>query len=187
MPRQAPFAVIGLLGLLGGSACTKPSAPTPFAQTPKVLVGAVFDAAEAPVADASDRLDAAVASALSERGLRLVPVDDAALIAAFGDSRSSEVRLTRLAAAGDGELLVLVELAPSFFAQVAGRYRWSVPVTIQVAWRGAPEKALVRKHELPANLLYYHERESAAVDEVSPLVARHVASAVEAFLARESG
>lgn len=180
---------LGLIAVLGLTltGCVKPPPAAPFPRAASVAVGAVYDGEAAGVADAPERLDIAVEGALAARGLSVRPVGDAALLTAIAGSPSSEVRLARLAASTDAELLVLVELKPNFYAQMAGRYRWSVPLSVQVSWRDRPEGALRQTHEVPATLLYYHEREEAAVGEVAPLVARHVEAAVEAFLAREGG
>jgi hypothetical protein len=51
---------------------------------------------------------------------------------------------------------------------MAGRYRWTVDVTLALRGVGAPED---RTFTVPVALVYDHERELAAVDAAAPAIA----------------
>ncbi len=119
---------------------------------------------------ASQRTYDALVRELARRGFAATPLETDAMY-----ERTTASRLDAARAAGDSSNIVLVETQARFFAQIAGRYRWTVTaeVTIAPSDEGEP---LVRTVEVPVFLLYDHEREAEALAEASVMLARKVGS-----------
>jgi hypothetical protein len=73
--------------------------------------------------------------------------------------------------AGQAPLLCLVEAEVAFHTELAGRYRWTVDLTISLSQADRPAEALVERFEVPVFLQYRHEGAAAALDAASPVVA----------------
>ena len=99
------------------------------AKTSLSVAVALFHGTKAAPAELSKE----ILAELTARNLRpkLVPVD------ALGTRRTTGQRLAALsAAAGEAELLVLVETDASFYSALNGRYRWTVGSRMTMARRG---------------------------------------------------
>jgi hypothetical protein len=75
------------------------------------------------------------------------------------------------AQAGQAPLLCLVEAEVAYHTELAGRYRWTVDLSISLAPAGHPNEALIERFEVPVFLQYRHEGPAAALDASSPVVA----------------
>ena len=102
----------------------------------------------------------------------------------LGRMRATSARLTAVAkGAVDAPYVLLVELKPAFYSQMNGRYRWTVDLKATVAPRGDLAAAVSTSAQLPAFLLYDHERDAAAITAVDGLIADRVSALVDDFLA----
>jgi len=158
------------MGLLG---CIKPSGPVQ-APTPLDLrvVPIVASYADATVSAAGPGLGDALVAEVASHALRGALTEAGPALAA----RDTEARV---AALGAGPL-VLVEAAPRFSSQMAGRYRWTVDVTLSVVGVGEGE---TRHFAVPVALVYDHEREQAAADTAAPAIARELREVLDHALA----
>lgn len=154
------------------SACLKPPAPVQAPSPLDVRVVAVVSsyAGEAPSA-AGEELRDELTAEVAAHGLKPAASEDPAVLAA-PDTES------RLMALGAGPL-VLVEAAPRYSSQMAGRYRWTVDVTLSLAGLG---DASSRAFHVPVALVYDHEREQAAADAAAPAIARELREALDEAL-----
>lgn len=156
------------------SACLKSAgpvaAPTPLDVRVVPLVASYADATVSPAGDALvDELVDEVAA----HALRPAPVTELGAVAAARDTDA------RLAALGDGPV-VLVEIAPRYSSQMAGRYRWTVDVALSLQGLGEPER---RTFTVPVALVYDHEREQAAADAAAAAIARELREVLDHALA----
>lgn len=167
------------------SACVKPHPPVVAARPVPVAVAPVrTDFATNDAVAVPERLREAVADAIGRRNLTPRVVPEAELAARFGDNRNARSRLEQLAAWDtSNRLLVLLETESSYYAQVAGRYRWVVNVRITFSPRDDLDAALVRSFEVPVFMQFYHEREDATVAEATPTIARRLGELLDEYLA----
>lgn len=136
-------------------------------------VAVVLDRDGAPSLAGTDRTVSAVVKELKRRGFTAASVDGDALLAS-AKSGATAARLTEEESLATGDLVILVETEAQFYAQVAGRYRWTVHADITVAPRTGGGEPLVRSIEVPVFLVYDHEREAEALAESSAMLARKV-------------
>ncbi|MBW1881200.1 MAG: hypothetical protein JRJ84_22835 [Deltaproteobacteria bacterium] len=185
--RRGLFAL--LLAALLAPACVKPKPPVVSATAdPVALAPLRTDFATNEVVPAPERLREALTNTLEERNLKPRPVAEAELAELFGAGRNSRHRLERLAVSDDGAtLLVLVEAECTFFAQVAGRYRWIVAVKLTFADRDDLDAALVRAFDVPVFLQFSHEKEDAALAEATPNIERKLGEMLDEILAARQG
>ena len=80
-------------------------------------------------------------------------------------------------------LHLLVEMQPSFYSQLSGRYKWNVYVKLSVWARGDPGSALEDSFEAPAFLLHDHEREAEAMADVAGTIARRAGLLLDTYFA----
>ena len=118
---------------------------------------------------ASKRTDDALVRELARRGFAATPLDGDALSEGATASRLEAARLLDPSAT-----VVLVETEAAFYAQVAGRYRWTVTAHVTVASNEAGDEPLSREVEVPVFLVYDHQREADALAEASVMLARKV-------------
>jgi hypothetical protein len=182
--RVLVLASIAAVGLAG---CIK---RPPIARLPKptgVGVGFVADSlSQRQPLGAPRELEAEVGAVLATRNLVARAVAPEATDTVFGRSRDSSARRRALAASLAGSpYLLLVEMQPSFYSQLSGRYKWNVYVKLSVWSRGDPSSALEDTFESPAFLIHDHEREPEAMADVSGTIARRVALFVDTFFASQ--
>ena len=110
------------------------------------------------------------------------------LSASFGceaqTGRSTEARVQIAARQSKADHVVLVEAKPIFVSQVAGRYRWKVDVALTMAPRSELGKARTWSWKIPVFLLFYHQREPAALDAAVPVLKRNLDRALSEYLER---
>ena len=61
-------------------------------------------------------------------------------------------------------LLVLVDLTPSFYSQLNGRYRWSVEAKVVLVPLDRPTMGVESAFQVPVFLPYAHLKEAAALE-----------------------
>jgi len=83
----------------------------------------------------------------------------------------------------DAPLLVLVELKVTYFAEMDGRFKWTVYQKLTMARRNAIPDALSRDSSTPVFLMLAHEREAEALVEAADPIGQHVAKLADEFLA----
>jgi hypothetical protein len=152
------------------SACIKPAgpvqAPSPL---PLRIVSVVSSYADDSVTPGGKVLTEELVAEVASHALQPAPVTELGPVVA---ARSTEARL---AALGQAPVL-LVETAPRFSSQMAGRYRWTVDVVVSLA---GVEPAEHREFSVPVALVYDHERELAAADAAAPAIARQVRAVLD--------
>ncbi len=163
------------------AACLTPKPPAQAPTREPVLVATVLESfdEEALGEVPSDALDR-VTKELEARNLEPVPADAGAL-SEFTSVRSTDGRVEALV--GQVPVVLLVEAAPRFSAQVNGRYRWSVETTVTLQPGTDPLARKTDSFSVPVHLVYSHEEEPQALSEASPVVARHVARILDEWIA----
>jgi len=82
--------------------------------------------------------------------------------------------------ANSGRASLRVESTARFSSQINGRYRWTVSVTATVApVEGLPT---ARSFTVPVHLVYYHDKETEALVEAAPLIARQVGELLDDWI-----
>lgn len=164
-------------------ACIKHLPPAVDGGGRAVSVVAVVDAVgDAPTADAPESLDKAIAAALSARKLMPTVLSPEQWQAALGPARSSEQREAALAAFSPSLPNVLVELAPAFYSELSGQYRWTVGVKLSLA---IPDSnTFDAAFSVPVFLRYAHEGESEAVAAAAPVISRRLGEMADIWLAQ---
>lgn len=150
---------------------------TTAVQAPEATVVAVAGVVDQPDQRAVSELPLSVrnrlAKVMAQRNLTPRVVDAESFGLPFAARRASSWRLTWLAQHADGaSLVLLVEAHAEFFSQLGGRYRWTVHVTLSAAPTAHPDQAVTSTFEVPAFLLYHHEREPEAIEAASPVIER---------------
>ena len=69
-----------------------------------------------------------------------------------------------------------VESTATFYAQVAGRYRWEVTSRVELR---AADHTWTRTLQTPVFLVYYHEREPEALAAAAPALQRKVGTLLD--------
>lgn len=150
--------------------------PTPTATAVGVLLEAEGRAGALP---APAEVIGELAATLKARNL--ITVNVAAELAA---KRSTADRLALVAAgAGNAPIVTLIETRASFYAQIEGRYRWTIRARVTVAKADALDKAESEDVELPVVLRFDHQREADALAEAAPQLAGRVGIVMDRFLA----
>jgi len=113
-----------------------------------------------------------------DRGLMAGPVPDSAWSAGFDSRRATAPRARYMSEQVSEGIWLLVESEARWYAQVAGRYRWTVDVIMTLG--GAEGQVLSQQgFEVPVFLVYDHEREEAALLGAQPVIARRVGEMVD--------
>ncbi|RMG17297.1 MAG: hypothetical protein D6729_09385 [Deltaproteobacteria bacterium] len=170
-------------GLVAGlwACATAPARPRAPAGT-ALTVGVVQDGREPRAAPPA--LRRALEEALSARGIEVRWAGRRGWLPELGRVRATSARLAALAAGAQTEAVLLVEVAPSFYSQMNGRYRWSVGLRATWAPKGDLARSVWRDAEFAAHLRYDHEREEAAVTAVAGRAAALVGGLLDDVLVR---
>lgn len=129
---------------------------------------------DAKIADAPERLDAAMLGALKAHNLAPSLVSPDRYVTTFQKSRDTARRLDALALPGN---VLLVETEVAYYSLLSGRYRWTVDVTLTLSPAG-----LTDTFEVPVFLEFQHEREAEALAAATPVITRHVDDLVDDWL-----
>jgi len=187
---RRPLALFLASAALLGTGCVKPRPVVSSPVADQVAVASFrtdFDSGQ--VSPAPERLQDALAAQLTARNLEPALVDDDQLASLFSAGRNTRFRLARLAESAHGSpLVVLLEAESAFYAQVAGRYRWTVAVTLSLAPQDDLDAAVTRSFEVPVFMQFYHQQEGAALEEATPSIERQLGEVLDEFLtARQQG
>jgi len=175
-----------LLALLLTAGCLKPQpAQTAASPAPLRLVTALGSYDDPTIRDLPDDAVERIAEELTARNLTPEPVG--VFAEAFATHRGVEGRLRVLEEAGIAQPLLLVGCAPRYDTQVNGRFRWSVDCEVALAAPDVVGGTIRTELDAAAHPVYYHQREAAAVSEVSALLARKVGLVLDQWLAQQEG
>jgi hypothetical protein len=155
------------------------------AQGPMIGVVALYSITEAPTVEGlmptPDLLVQAIGDALAARKLYLQP-DEAD--ASLAQRRDPELRRAWLHEQWDGQMpTALVEVAPSRFARIQGRTRWTVSVRITLLTPDNPP--LSTAVSVPIFLRFPHEGEAQAVEAAASRIANELGILVDGWLATQ--
>ncbi|MBN2798258.1 MAG: hypothetical protein JXX28_03860 [Deltaproteobacteria bacterium] len=175
------YAALTVGLLLGG--CVKPAPPVAAPQPSPVALAAFRALPESTeVVAAPDRLTQALVEELRSRNL--VPTQVSEVQPLFGGGRSSISRLEALAGEQrDAAWLVMVETEASYFAQVAGKYRWVVSAKISLVPVAAPDQGTGMEVDVPVFLQFSHQKGDAALAEATPTLRRRLGELLDEALA----
>lgn len=116
-----------------------------------------------------------------DRGLTAGPVAASVWSDGFDSRRSTAPRVRFISEEVSDGLWLLVETESRWYAQVAGRYRWTVDVFM--TFGGADGEVLSQQgFEVPVFLVYDHEREAAALRAAEPVIARRIGELVDEWV-----
>ena len=174
------------LALLVFLACGGCVAPSPVVRLPAPASVEVAYLLDDPARRVTQRLEPGTAQLfdqiLAERNLRPHRVEASDTFELLTSARSTDRRLRALReAAGPSDFVLLVEAQAVFYSQINGRYRWTVSAKLSMAGPGqsAPQ---IDELETPALLLFDHEREQRAVQDVAAVLSRRLAYLVDGYL-----
>lgn len=182
--------VLRILAVTAALAACVPRPPVVrLAQPTTVAVALLLENDDSlEVSRAPEALRASVGESLRERNLNVRDVAHDTFALSFASNRDTARRLGALAGlAGDASLVVLVESRARYFSQLRGRYKWTVDARISIADARNPSDARSVNVDFPAILEFDHERETAAVGRVAPLIAEEVGVLVDRFLGGRDG
>jgi hypothetical protein len=165
-------------------ACAPKASPQAAAVATPVDVAVVESTlGDAPVREAPDAFASAIADVLKDRNFVPKALAADAWAEPFSSRRSAPARVGWLAERqGAGPVIALVNVEPSFFALIDGRYRWTVAVDVAIREVARPAHEVDDHFEVPVLLTWDHEREDAAVNAGISVIERRVASDVEEWL-----
>lgn len=182
MIRRALVVASALVAL----ACIPKAQPVKAKSPLPVAVACLHGSAAAPAEVSKEIL-----AELAARNLRpkLVPVE------ALGTRRTTGQRMAALStAAGEADLLVLVETDASFYSVLNGRYRWTVGTRMTMGRRGE-EEVSERAMDVASFLDYEHQKEADALAaaagrigaELGRLADDYLGGSGDAEIQRQSG
>ena len=170
-----------LLTLLLAS-CAPHAAPTASSTAPTVGLATALESDDhVATTQLPPRAQQALTDALAGHDLRAVPLD--ALPEGFASAPSTTTRLALAAADAPQDFLLLVEAHPSFYAQVAGRFRWTIDTKITLAKTGDLDNAHTVSWSVPVFLQFSHQREAEALSEAAPMLRRRLSAELDAWTA----
>lgn len=169
---------------LGLAACAHKA---PAVQAPMAMDVAVV-ALVAP--EAGDRVDAAPApihkridKQLASRNLTAKPLALDAFASALASRSATPRRLAWVVDHADGtSLVLLVETAAFPYAQIEGRNRWTVDVTLSIARTDGGEDVATETFSVPVILQFLHEKEDRAVEEAATVIERKLSRMLDGYL-----
>lgn len=163
-----------LIAAVSLSACIKTN---PVNQAPQPVRVSVVTALGSFESDAVESLpDAMVERIEAELVARNLVSATVPVPQAFAVQRDPQGRLAALAAAGLPQPVLLVSCDPLYETQVNGRYRWAVPCDVGMG-------GIVLGHIEPsAHLVYYHQKEAAAVEDVQTQIGREVSRVLDQWM-----
>ncbi len=184
------WMMLAMAMMLGLGACISPKPVVQYDKPFKVALAQVVDPSinESETSAAPELFSETIEEALSARRLTPEPVPFEAMGQRFAQVRDTKRRVKLVSeVAPDHDLMVLVELRASFYANVVGTWRWTVYAKLTVGEAGRPDELLTRDLELPAALYYAHEGQKEALNMVSGAIAAEVGSLVDDYLRGHQG
>ncbi len=158
-------------------ACIGRGAPQAAADgTTLRVVSIVESVATGEVLAAPSALLDSVQQTTSARGIAGANFDIIPVLEPFSRHRDTRSRIGLLPPYSGATLFV--ETQPSFYSEMNGKYRWTVRVRLTVSPSDYNDT-----FDVPVFLQFYHERDEAAVAAAAPVIARHTAQLLDAWLA----
>lgn len=175
-PMNRRVLLLAGLGVALTSCLPKQQPVQAPSQIPVTFVGVMQTQQSAAVGDLPAVVQGRLVQTLSERNLAPETKPAAAWAEDFAKRRSTEPRLRWLVEQGGVShgLILLVETEVSFYAQLQGRYRWTVDVRATIAGADDVSASTTERFSVPVFLLFDHEREEEALIEAGPDIARKV-------------
>jgi hypothetical protein len=168
--------------LLAGCAPKTPVVTAPQPMDVAVVAMVAPETGKA-VQGAPDAIHKRIDKQLSARKLTARPVAPAAFAEALAARRVTSRRLAWTVEHADGApLVLLVETAAFPFAQVEGRNRWTVEVSLSIARADAPADAATTSFSVPVILQFLHEKEDRAVEEAATVIERKLSRLLDDYL-----
>ncbi len=161
--------------------CIKPAEIPRAAAPTAVAVAAVMEYLDSEKVEAApEAMSETVSELLAARNLPPTLLDAGAVGADWSTVRNSAQRLGQLpAAAGDAELVLLVESHAEYYSQLSGQYRWTVDVRASLAPVDDLGAAIVEEFEIPVFLFNYNQREREALEAAAPVLERKLGAMLD--------
>ena len=162
--------ILALMGCAAKNAVVK--APESIAVS---LAAARNNLDDRQVLPVPDPLLTRITAQLTQRNLtpQLVPVSD------LSEQRLTSRRLSVLSEQG-APLVLLVETEAEYTAQMEGRLRWSVQVTLSLD--PADGEPTTSAFSVPVFLQYQHQDADDALEGAAPIIERHVGFLLDEYL-----
>jgi hypothetical protein len=118
---------------------------------------------------------------VNDRGLRARAVPVSVWSEGFDSRRATGPRARYMSEEVSAGLWLMIESEARWYAQVAGRYRWTVDVVTTLG--GADGEVLSQQgFEVPVFMVYDHEREASALLGAQPVIARRVGELMDEWV-----
>lgn len=175
-PMNRRSLLLAVAGLAVASCLPKQQPVQAASQIPTTFVGVMQTQESASVGDLPAAVQARLVQTVSERNLAPETLPAASWGEVFAKRRSTEPRARWLVEQGGVThgLILLVETEVSFYAQLQGRYRWTVDVRATITGADDVSAGTTETFSVPVFLLFDHEREEEALMEAGPDIARKV-------------
>lgn len=154
-------------------------------KTPIAVAYVMDDEFNGLVGEPPAQLKEEVAKVLAERNLEPVEIPFQSYSQVFVPVRDSKKRLARLAN-GEAPYTLLVEANASFFAQLSGRYRWTVSFKLGVSGKDESLEPMFSAAELSTFVDFEHEKEQQVVASIADDLARRAGALLDEYLSAAS-
>ena len=180
LPKLAAIAL--LLLALAAAGCVKAHDIVRLPQKTPIAVAYVMDDDhQGLVGEVPDSLKKEVAKVLGERNLEPFEIPFQSYAQVFVPVRDSKKRLLRLSNS-EAPYSLLVETKAVYFAQLSGRYRWTVSLKLTVAAKEGAAEPMTASTELSTFMDFEHEKEAQTVASIAEDLARRAGTLLDEFL-----
>ena len=171
-----------MAALMWGWGCAHAPVVVKAPEARNVDVVVVLESVEAgTVGAAPDEVVEGLKDVLQERGMTPTAVPGADWVGRFQSHRSTSQRIRHVSDQITDDVWLLVESEVRWYAQVAGRYRWTVDV-VATFGDGDGEVLGQESFQVPVFLTWDHQREPEAMHGAQPVLERRVAELVDAWV-----
>ncbi|MBR2980270.1 MAG: hypothetical protein IKC51_10115 [Myxococcaceae bacterium] len=174
------LALLAALAFAAGCVKTAPVVKLPE-KTPIAVAFVLDDDHQGLVGEVPEALKKEVSAVLAERNLDLFEIPFASYAEVFVPVRDSQRRLARLTNS-EAPLTLLVETKAVYFAQLSGRYRWTVSLNLSVARKDGSIEPLSSASDLSTFVDFEHQKEPAVISSIASDLARRVGALLDEFL-----
>jgi len=102
----------------------------------------------------------------------------------LGGGHNSQQRFaTANSNSGDAAFALLIETRVAYYDLLEGQYRWVVYAKLTASRRGSQLQPAVDESEIPVFLQYAHQKQDAALDAASRVLAEKAAALIDGFIA----
>ncbi|MDR0966253.1 MAG: hypothetical protein LBM75_07120 [Myxococcales bacterium] len=184
LKKSAPLlflTALSVLALASGCVTTAPIVKLPE-KTPIAVAFVLDNDHEGLVGEVPEALKREVSQVLAERNLDLFEIPFSSYAPVFAPVRDSQRRLARLSNS-EATLTMLVETKAVYFAQLNGRYRWTVNFKLNVARKDAASDPFGVVADLSTIVDFEHQKEPEVIASIASDLARRVGALLDEFLA----